>query len=422
VSEFDCAIVGGGFSGCAVAANIARRAEPSFALAICEPDELGRGAAYGTAHSEHLLNTRAQAMSLFADDRDHFVRWLGARGGPADFVSRRLYGDYVGETALTTLERVRFTHFRERVTAVRREADAFAVEFAWGAPLRARTVVLATGNPPPAGDFLPAEVRAHSGYVADPWRFDFRVVGGHVLLIGSGLTALDALVALRSSGHRGMVHVLSRRGRFPGTHADVAPYDVIPALDTHDARALLRSFRRHVRDAMARGFDWRAVVDALRPEAEAIWRRLPALEQLRFERHLRTHWERHRHRAPQQVDAVRDELARANRMRTYVGRLRDMRCGRVTVALRDGGVAELYPDWIINCTGLGREPAHLGYWADADLSAVDRRGSAVPGMWVTGPPARGVRFEATAVPELRGMAESVAFEVLRTRLLSSRAS
>ena len=32
------------------------------------------------------------------------------------------------------------------------------------------------------------------------------------------------------------------------------------------------------------------------------------------------------------------------------------------------------------------------------------------------------RFEATAVPELRGMAESVAFAVLHARLLSSQAS
>ena len=37
-----------------------------------------------------------------------------------------------------------------------------------------------------------------SGYVADPWRFDYRIVGGEVLVIGSGLTALDVLVALKA--------------------------------------------------------------------------------------------------------------------------------------------------------------------------------------------------------------------------------
>ena len=112
-------------------------------------------------------------------------------------------------------------------------------------------VVLATGNPLPNGVFLPREIRLHPGYIDDPWRCDYRRVGGHVLAIGSGLTALDVLVALDACGHRGVVHVLSRRGRFPNVHADVAPYDVIPALDTRDARALLRSFRLHVRKAAA---------------------------------------------------------------------------------------------------------------------------------------------------------------------------
>ncbi len=107
---------------------------------------------------------------------------------------------------------------------------------------------------------------------------------------------------------------------------------------------------------------------------------------------------------------------------THVGRLRGLQCGRVTIALRGGGDVEIHPDWIVNCTGLGRERGRLGYRASADLSAVDADGNPVEGVWVTGPPARSVRFEATAVPELRGMAESVAFQVLRARLLSSQAS
>lgn len=422
MTAFDCAIVGGGFSGSAVAANLARRAEPGFTLALFEPGEIGRGAAYGTPHGEHLLNTRAQAMSVFADDRDHFVRWLGARGGPTDFVSRRLYGDYVGETAARAFERIRFRHVGDRVTAVAPRDGGFAIESLEGESLHARTVVLATGNPLPADDFLPREVRSHPGYVADPWRFDYRRVGGHVLLIGSGLTSLDVLVALRAAGHRGMIHLLSRRGRFPEKHEDVIAYDVIPALETQDARTLLRSFRRHVDDAMARGFDWRAVLDALRPEAEAIWRRLSATEHRRFERHLRAQWERRRHRVPPQVDAVRHELAREGRLRSYVGRLRDMQCGRLTIALKVGGTVELHPDWIVNCTGLGPERGRLGYRPRPDLGALDAVGNPVEGMWIVGPPARSVRFESTAVPEVRGMAETVAFEVLRARLLNSQAS
>jgi uncharacterized NAD(P)/FAD-binding protein YdhS len=441
--EFDVAIAGGGFSGSAVAAHVAAQAPPELSLLLFEPDELGRGAAYGTKHREHLLNTRASLMSLYSDDPDHFVRWLGARGGPNDFVSRRLYGKYVGEIARRAFERPRFSHVRHRAATVRRgERGGFVVESSSGTRFGARCAVVATGNPDPNDDFLPLEIRLHPGYIADPWRFDYRRVGGQVLVVGSGLTALDVLVALKACGHRGTVHVLSRHGRFPEIHASVARYDVIPALDTHNARSLLRSLRRHVAEAATRGFDWRAVIDSLRPEAEAIWRRVGPAEQRRFERHLRSQWERYRHRAPEAVEAVRREYRGSGRLFSYAGRLAGAPGGVVTIAQRDGKTVELHPDWIVNCSGVGRaramaknpllgemlvegtispEAGGLGLRVTRDLVAIDEDGREVPGLWIVGPPVRGSRFEATAVPELRGMAELAASEILH-RLSTLRPS
>jgi uncharacterized NAD(P)/FAD-binding protein YdhS len=432
--EVDALIVGGGFSGAAVAAQLARRTGPNFSLALFEPEELGRGAAYGTRHDEHVLNTRAGMMSLFPDDPGHFVRWLGPGADPQAFISRRVYGAYINDIARQAFERPRFTHVADRVRLVERRGSEYIVESGIGTRFLARAVVLATGNPPPNGGFLPREIRLHPGYIEDPWRCDYRRVGGHVLAIGSGLTALDVLVALDACGHRGVVHILSRRGRFPNVHADVAPYDVIPALDSRDARALLRSFRLHVRKAAQRGFDWRSVVDAMRPEAEAIWRRLSPVERRRFERHLRTHWERHRHRAPQQVDAVRQRYHDAKRLFVYAGTIDKVEGGTVTIALRDGERAEVRPDWIVNCTGVGGAPAmrkdpmlagmfadglisaapgNLGLQTTSGLGAVAAANVPVDGIWIVGPPVRGSRFEATAVPELRVMAELVAREVAR---------
>ncbi len=433
---FDVAVIGGGFSGCAVAAQLARRAGRGLSLCLVEPDELGRGAAYGTQHAEHVLNTRARSMSLFADDPEHFVRWLGARGGPNDFLSRRLYGQYVAETARVAFESAAFTVRNDRVRrAWRYEGGPFVIEVGGGVRLSALNLVIATGNVPPNDEFLPRAMVAHPRYVANPWRFDYREIAGEVLVIGSGLTALDVLVALDASGYRGDIQVLSRRGRYPEVHATVAPYDVVPALDTSDARAALRSFRRQLREAARRGFDWRAVVDAVRPEGEAIWKRLSPLEQRRFERHVRAHWERHRHRAPQQVDAVRERLARAGRLTTYAGRVRGMERGTVAIDLAHGGTAQLQPDWIVNCTGLGRsarfaanpvlagmladgtisvEPGRLGLRVNNALNAIDGNGKPVDGLWIVGPLVRGSRFEATAVPELRAMADLAAGHIVST--------
>jgi len=437
MTRCDVAIVGGGFSGVAVAAQLARRAESNLSVALFEDGDVGRGAAYGTPYGAHLLNTRAAAMSAFPDDPDHFVRWLDGRAAPRDFVSRATYGDYVADIANRVFERDRFGVVRDRVVAVERAGFEFSIQTATGRCWAARSVVLATGHASPNHDFLPQALIEHPGYVADPWRFDYRPVGGRVLVIGSGLTALDVLVALESSGHRGAVHVLSRRGRFPEVHADgVAPYDVLPVLDAADARSLLRSFRRHVGHARERGFDWRAVVDALRPESEALWARLPAREKRRFDRHLRSRWERYRHRAPQSVDAVRERYLRAGRFHVHAGRVGGFDAGTVTIDGADGRPVRLRPDWIVNCTGPGRErrlsadppfarmladglvspePLGLGIRVDADLAAIDAAGHRVDGLWVVGPLAKGSRFEATAVPELRVMAQEVAAGALRAR-------
>jgi uncharacterized NAD(P)/FAD-binding protein YdhS len=435
MTYIDVAIVGGGFSGCAVAAHLAEIAPEHFSLSLFEPGTLGRGAAYGTAHREHLLNTRAHTMSLVPDDPSDFVRWLGARGGPSDFVSRALYGEYVGEAADRAFRRPRFTVIRERaVQIVEAASGGFTIETSSATRLRARRLVLATGNRPRNDDFLPVEIRRHPGYVRDPWRFDYRRVAGDVLIVGSGQTALDALVALQTAGHQGRIYVVSRHGRFPQVHADVAPYDVVPALDAQSARNLLRSFRRHVKAAATRGFDWRAVLDALRPESEVLWRRLPAAEQRRFERHLRGHWERHRHRAPQQVHRVRLAYENAGRLTTFAGRL-GIDGDNVVVSCRNGSIVSLAPQWIVNCAGLGRaaEMARdpllgallergvisssangLGLRVTQNLNAVDVAGRVAPDLWIVGPLVRGSRFEATAVPEIRAMSETAAGQILLT--------
>lgn len=403
MTRTDVAIIGGGFSGTMVAAHLALHLDDGDSVTLFEPDAVGPGAAYGTRHREHLLNTRAAAMSAFGAEPDHFVRWLGWRGKPQQFLSRQLYGEYLSDIAQRAFERPGFTHVRDAVLQIRPQAGGgFAITTCRGVGVEAEFVVLATGTPLPSDIFLPLSLTLHPGYIADPWRFDYRAVDGPVLLIGSGLTALDALVALEASGHRGDVHVVSRNGRFPQTHADEPQrYDAVPAFDAASARALLRSFRSHVASAQKRGFDWRAVVDAARPDSEMQWRRLPEAEKRRFDRHVRTHWERIRHRAPAEVDAARQRWADFGRMHVHAGRIVNCSYGKVLVRCKDGSSIALHPDWIVNCTGIGRT-----HTFGLDPREHDGR------LWLTGALLRGRRFEATAVPELRVIAEDVAVGVV----------
>ncbi len=76
------AIIGAGFSGTLLAVNLLNQTDARVILIERLPERVGRGVAYSTKESNHLLNVRASNMSAFPDDPDHFVTWLsGARCG-----------------------------------------------------------------------------------------------------------------------------------------------------------------------------------------------------------------------------------------------------------------------------------------------------------------------------------------------------
>lgn len=86
-----------------------------------------------------------------------------------------------------------------------------------------------------------------------------------VLLIGSGLTSVDVAIELRARGFEGAIHIFSRRGLLPQRHGAVPfpPFRVDNAPRT--VRGLLRMIRLQVRQADAKGSNWREVIDSLRP-------------------------------------------------------------------------------------------------------------------------------------------------------------
>jgi uncharacterized NAD(P)/FAD-binding protein YdhS len=107
-TRYDVLIIGGGFSGTMLACQLGRHCRREVAVAILERNgQPGRGVAYRSQCSEHLLNVPSGNMSAFPDRPDHFVEWLTKRipelARPNEFVPRRLFGQYVGEQLDSTL-------------------------------------------------------------------------------------------------------------------------------------------------------------------------------------------------------------------------------------------------------------------------------------------------------------------------------
>ena len=222
-------IVGGGFAGTALVLQLRRQAALRQAsIHLIEPrPEVGPGLAYSARRPEYLLNVRPGALSLYPEAPGHFAEWLRHQPESADglpeFAPRATYGRYLraelaGELATGAVQ----WQQQAAVAAPLRPDGRRTVQLADGTEIVSDVVVLALGNfppPPPAGpDF---RYLHHPCYHLDPWApGNLRRIGpdDSVLLIGSGLTAVDVLLALRQDGHRAPVTVVARHGRWPSAH------------------------------------------------------------------------------------------------------------------------------------------------------------------------------------------------------------
>ena len=147
-------IVGGGWSGAAVAIHLLERGDRDLRVTLVEREPaLGRGVAYGTSDADHLLNVPAGRMGIDPDAPGEFVEFARARGVAANersLLSRRLYGDYVLRRLAETVSRSpgRLRIVRDDVRGVARVGARWEVSLAGGQALPADDLVLATGHGP----------------------------------------------------------------------------------------------------------------------------------------------------------------------------------------------------------------------------------------------------------------------------------
>ncbi|CBN56268.1 MULTISPECIES: FAD/NAD(P)-binding protein [Kamptonema] len=75
----------------------------------------------------------------------------------------------------------------------------------------------------------------------------------------------DEAIALRDSGHKGIIHVVSRHGLFPHPHKPATPYPAFLSPETapKNIRALLRLVRQQLQQDSTSEVNWRAVIDSL---------------------------------------------------------------------------------------------------------------------------------------------------------------
>jgi uncharacterized NAD(P)/FAD-binding protein YdhS len=444
LKAYDVAIIGGGCSGVLLCIHLLRRTQRRLSIALIDRSPRpGRGVAYSTDCAVHLLNVPVGGMSAFPDDMRHFGEWLSRSeyhdAGVGSFVPRRLYGEYLESVLGQCSENnshCRLSHLSGEASSVVRNSTAFDIGLSRGIKVRAKQVVLAMGNARPADPLWECDLPAHlyASYAWDERALSNIPAKGEVLILGSGLTAVDQVLALRAASFDGRITIVSRRGKLPATHRASTVWTTrlsgpLPATVSSTTRWV----RNEIERAAALDVDWRSVIDSVRPWTQLIWKGWPLEERRRFLRHARPFWEVARHRLPPCTSEIIREMEASGALRILAGRVVDAfpKDSRVQVALQWRGNGEperLSVDRIINCTGPGtshrvQEPLieklwerglvlldelGLGICTDDDGRVISDSGDPIDGLYALGPMRKATLWESTAVPEIRQQAAALA--------------
>ncbi len=453
------AIIGGGAAGAALLNELVDQSlERRLPGPVLHLDwftgghhRLARGVAYGTMSPRHLLDVRAASMSMFAGKPHGFLEFAQARDptvGGADFLPRRLYGDYLEAEAGQTLQRalrhgIDLRLMELPVDALVPESDGVTVVCGEDSS-RVEAAVLALGAVPPqplAG--VSARALDSGRYMTDPWR---ALAGAsddpapcEVALIGTGPTAVDAVLELSVRWPNARFTALSPHGRLPEAHlprTSVPPDDAGQLVEAMHVDPSVRHWLRLLREAIDDIAEWRVVIDSLRMHTPGLWMRLPEAERARFLRHARWAWERARHRMPPQVAERMQELERSGRLQRRRGRVRAVDRSGERLELRlsgtHGGPATLVADQVIQAIGqdtdvrrtphrllsqlltnrhIEPDPLGLGIKATPD-GQLCHDGKPWPRLFGIGSLLRGTLWECNAMPEIRQHARALATRLL----------
>lgn len=446
------AIVGGGLSGCLVATQLLRTATLPLVIYLIEQrDQIGQGVAYSTTVPNHVLNVPVAGMSAFPKCPTHFWQWLQSRCDSTlgynqySFVPRKLYGEYIQdvfrEAEVNSHPFVRCQRIHDEAISLHLRNSQATLICRSGQNITAQKIVLALGNFPPSDPFVEqgADFYNHSAYIGYAWNPQtLRPIRttDHVVLIGSGLTMIDIVVALKAQGHQGRISVVSRHGLLPQVHIYPAPNVHPPFLreiqPPQTMTELVKQVRQQVSLAGQKNRDWRPVIDSMRPFIPQIWQSLSPTERRRFLRHLRPYWDTHRHRVAPQVATLINSLLNTGQLAIYTGRIHGYMVtpqNQITVTLRQQRNTRLdlrNINWVINCTGPESDyrkfeqllivnllkqglacpdEMRLGLATTSNGSILNINREASWTLYTLGAPQKGILWETTAVPEIRYQAE-----------------
>lgn len=452
--KFDVAIAGAGFAGIACAIALVPR-NPALNIVVIDPAaELPAGLPFAGARPEHLLNVRADQMSLDCAQPLHFCDYLAGLWGESStalrevFAPRAVYADYLRVHFIQAQQACaagngQVKHISAKVSQIKRSEGGYSIFTSVSdahkpLQLQALQVILALG----AGHF-PALIE-HPRWHLGPWhlaKLPVHSSSDNALIIGSGLTGVDSVQTLQQLGWRGAIKMLSPNGRLPAAHvAHALPTWILSdnfVDESQTPRLFLRALRAEMVRARAKGVDWRPVFNVLRPITTQIFSSWTPVERIKILKRASSLWRLHRNRMPPVAAQLMASLEFSGQLSRVYGRFTEVRANSdsallisTSVRANAGGNTQQNIDeyaLVIDARGPSYrcqesllaqalindgliKASTTGFGLDADID-----GRVGDQIYTLGALAFGERLETTAVPEIRQQAERIA-ELIVARL------
>lgn len=463
MSKKTITIIGAGFSGLMTAIHLIISKRKDIEIVVVSPQEcFTKGIAYNTYSKHYLLNVVVGKMSCFPEHPEHFLEWLSQKEPyhqldknllATVFAPRELYGKYLEETWHNTVknykpDNLKIIHQKVSDISYLPEKQQYLFFTTDNQSFTTDYIVLATGNELPKNPtILNHHFFKNNHYFQNPWAYE-SVEGVEklesILLIGNGLTMVDAVLGLQENNFQGKIYSLSPNGFqiLPHRHNGVPYHQMLPEIQPpYSITKLFSIFRKHITFVRQFGISAEPVIDSVRSISQKIWQELSLFDKQIFIRHARHLWGVARHRLPTYIHDKIQDLQRNQYLQILKGKLLNLEeesPQKIKVSYWDRKKKKENYIWVnrvINCTGpntdisqsnnlliqnlyqkkiIQTDDLKLGIRTDIHGTIYQDNNEINHRFFTLGSLLKGILWESTAVPELRVQAKNLAQFMLET--------
>ena len=368
----DYLIVGSGFTAATICIHLIDAQINPNKITVVGPTKLGLGNAFNCVNDEYRLNVRSEIMWIYPENKLEFTNWAkrkifdeSASNTAGKFYKRRDFGRFIYSKLRKYLDHGELKHQKKVIRKIYKDKSGYWVSILDDAQkLYSKNIILATGNPSPQWPFSFEfnSIRKPESLIENPWNGKWiKKVRKYddIIIIGSGLTALDCLALLKSNNHSGKINIVSTSGMFPPAQA-VWERKNSPVWPNRDRSELLPSkflnfIKNYLPSEPLESSEWQSAWEELRQDISHNWNKIPDDGKLTLKNKLNSTWSRLRYRASPQSIRSLEEFQKNKQLIIHKGYAKSIIQKKKLITLFTAEGKSIDADIIINCSGKGKD-------------------------------------------------------------------